>query len=87
MVKLLLDNLSPLNAQDRSGLTPLHHAVAEGHGDVAVELLKRGAESGLLDKEGNLALKLAPDQKVSGLFVVFYPSSISLRGQIGWKTW
>lgn len=81
MVKLLLDNLSPLNAQDCSGLTPLHHAVAEGHGDVAVELLKRGAESGLLDKEGNLALKLAPDQKVSGLFVVFHPSSsTSLRG-------
>lgn len=65
MVKLLLDNLSPLNPQDQSGLTPLHHAVAEGHGDVAVELLKRGAESGLLDKEGNLALRLAPDQKVS----------------------
>lgn len=87
-MKLLLDNLSPLNAQDRSGLTPLHHAVAEGHGDVAVELLKRGAESGLLDKEGNLALKLAPDQKVSGLFVVFPPSSFSFssilrRGLVG----
>lgn len=77
MVKLLLDNLSPLNSQDRSGLTPLHHAVAEGHGDVAVELLRRGAESGRLDKEGNLALKLAPDQKVSGFFAVSSPSIFS----------
>lgn len=68
MVKLLLDNLSPLNSQDRSGLTPLHHAVAEGHGDVAIELLKRGAESDRLDGEGNVALKLAPDRKVSMRF-------------------
>lgn len=65
MVKLLLDNLSPVNAQDRSGLTPLHHAIAEGHGDVAVELLRRGAESGRVDTEGNVPIKLAPDQKVS----------------------
>lgn len=83
MVKLLLDNLSPLNAQDCSGLTPLHHAVAEGHGDVAMELLKRGADSGLLDKEGNLALKLAPDQKVSCLLAVSHLTggSIIERGR------
>lgn len=32
MVKLLLKNMSPLNAADNEGWTPLHHAVAEGHG-------------------------------------------------------
>lgn len=67
MLKLLLDHNSPLNSVDRSGLTPLHHAVAEGHGDVAVELLKRGAESDRKDHDGNVPLKLAPDAKVSGL--------------------
>lgn len=32
MVELLLKNKSPLNATDVAGYTPLHHAVAEGHG-------------------------------------------------------
>lgn len=32
MVELLLKNNSPLNAADNAGQTPLHHAVAEGHG-------------------------------------------------------
>lgn len=32
MVNLLLKHKSPLNATDSSGYTPLHHAVAEGHG-------------------------------------------------------
>src|ERR1700726_3193656 len=32
MVELLLKNKSHLNATDVAGYTPLHHAVAEGHG-------------------------------------------------------
>jgi 26S proteasome non-ATPase regulatory subunit 10 len=32
MVELLLKNRSPLNATDVAGQTPLHHAIAEGHG-------------------------------------------------------
>lgn len=32
MVELLLNNKSPINATDVAGQTPLHHAVAEGHG-------------------------------------------------------
>ncbi len=32
MVDLLLKNKSPLNATDVAGQTPLHHAIAEGHG-------------------------------------------------------
>lgn len=32
MVTLLLKNKSPLNPTDNEGYTPLHHAVAEGHG-------------------------------------------------------
>ncbi|KAI1821094.1 ankyrin [Xylaria intraflava] len=33
MVKLLLENRSPLDATDNAGYTALHHAVAEGHGE------------------------------------------------------
>jgi 26S proteasome non-ATPase regulatory subunit 10 len=32
MVELLLKHRSPLNPADIAGQTPLHHAVAEGHG-------------------------------------------------------
>ena len=32
MVELLLKKKSPLNATDMAGYTPLHHAIAEGHG-------------------------------------------------------
>ncbi|KAI1630983.1 ankyrin repeat-containing domain protein [Biscogniauxia mediterranea] len=38
MLKLLLENRSPLNATDDAGYTALHHAVAEGHGEFASEL-------------------------------------------------
>jgi 26S proteasome non-ATPase regulatory subunit 10 len=33
MVELLLKNKSPINASDVAGQTPLHHAIAEGHGE------------------------------------------------------
>ncbi|KAI0443283.1 ankyrin [Xylaria telfairii] len=64
MVKLLLDNHSPLNATDVAGYTALHHAVAEGHGDTAIALLKAGAETDKQDSDGYLALDLAPDKEV-----------------------
>lgn len=35
MVKLLIENGSPLNATDVAGYTALHHAVAEGHGKLS----------------------------------------------------
>lgn len=46
------------------GFTPLHHAIAEGHGDTALALLKAGADTDKKNSEGNLAIDLAPDMKV-----------------------
>lgn len=40
-------------------------AIAEGHGDTALVLLKAGAETDKKDATGALALDLAPDAKVS----------------------
>ena len=40
-------------------------AISEGHGDTAVVLLKAGAETDKRDVDGNLAIDLAPDKKVS----------------------
>ncbi|KAH7270447.1 uncharacterized protein BKA55DRAFT_48682 [Fusarium redolens] len=64
MVTLLLKNRSPLNPADNEGYTPLHHAIAEGHGDTAVTLLKEGADFTLKNSAGELALDLAPDKEV-----------------------
>ena len=67
MVKLLLDNKSPLNGTDVDGMTALHHAISEGHGDAALALLKAGAESDKKNVDEMLAIQLAPDAKVSML--------------------
>ena len=40
-------------------------AISEGHGDAAMVLLKAGAEIDKLDVDGNVAIDLAPDKKVS----------------------
>jgi 26S proteasome non-ATPase regulatory subunit 10 len=42
----------------------LHHAISEGHGDAAIQLLKAGADPEKRDSNGNLAIDLAPDSKV-----------------------
>ena len=84
MIKLLLENQSPVNATDSAGYTALHHgtrpksrifcepglsltllkAIAEGHGDAALLLLKAGAETNKRDVDEQLAINLAPDMKV-----------------------
>ena len=48
MVELLLKNKSPINATDVAGQTPLHHAVAEGHGKFlfAEIWVRQGSELG-----------------------------------------
>lgn len=44
-------------------------AIAEGHGDTAVELLKAGAATDKEDVDGKQALALAPDDKVRAFIV------------------
>ncbi|RAL11414.1 ankyrin repeat domain-containing protein [Aspergillus homomorphus CBS 101889] len=61
---LLEDGKSPVNATDVDGLTALHHAISEGHGDAAITLLKAGAEPDKRDSSGVLAIDMAPDNKV-----------------------
>lgn len=65
LVKLLLGlGKSPVNATDVDGMTALHHAVGEGHGDVAVELMREGADSGKRDAEEKRPIDHAPDNSV-----------------------
>lgn len=66
IIELLLgEGKSPVSAADMDGLTALHQAVSEGHGDAAVRLLKAGADPEKRDRDGNLAIEVAPDVKVS----------------------
>lgn len=55
---------SPINAADKFGMTPLHHACAEGHVETAVLLVQLGADTDRLDKEGQTALQCAPDDRI-----------------------
>lgn len=65
LVKLLLSiGKSPVDATDMDGMSALHHAISEGYGDVAVELMKQGADSGKLDRDERLAIDCAPDANV-----------------------
>lgn len=65
IVKILLEEgKSPVNATDVDGLTALHHAISEGHGDAAILLMKAGTDLEKRDADGNLAIDLAPDSKV-----------------------
>ena len=64
IVNLLLENLSPLNVTDVDGCSALAHAIAEGHGDAAVVLLKAGADTDRKDTTGTLPIDLAPDPKI-----------------------
>jgi 26S proteasome non-ATPase regulatory subunit 10 len=67
---LLEEGKSPINTTDVDGLTALHHAVSEGHGDAAIQLMKAGAELEKRDADGNLAIDLAPDSKVRVIYTV-----------------
>ncbi|KAF1989407.1 ankyrin [Aulographum hederae CBS 113979] len=69
MMKLLMENKSPLDATDLDGMTAWHHAVCEGHGDAAMVLLKAGADAVKRTKDGVLAIDLAPDEKVKSFIV------------------
>ncbi|UKZ52221.1 hypothetical protein TrVGV298_005996 [Trichoderma virens] len=51
------------------GYTPLHHAVAEGHGDTAVALLREEADFTLKTNDGELAIDLAPDKEVRNFII------------------
>jgi len=69
MIKAMLDAKSPLNATDMDGMTALHHAISEGHGDAALLLLTRGAEFDKKDNDEHVPLDLAPDAKTRKFIV------------------
>ena len=87
MIELLLKHRSAVSPADSAGQTPLHHAIAEGHGDAALALLKAGAEADRKDVDGKTPMELAPDKKVCvlGLLNMF---DLECEGKLDGKlTW
>ncbi|CZR52556.1 uncharacterized protein PAC_02433 [Phialocephala subalpina] len=58
LVTLLLDRGDAIDAADRAGNTPFHHAAWEGHDDVVTILLERGAKKDSKDEDDRTALHL-----------------------------
>ena len=58
-VERLLDKGELIDARDKNGMTPLHHAILSDHVDVALFLLERGADRDARDKEGSTAITFA----------------------------
>ncbi|RKF72064.1 Ankyrin repeat-containing protein C6C3.08 [Golovinomyces cichoracearum] len=69
LVELLIKHKSPINAADIFGQTPLHHAIAEGHGDTAVSLLKAGVDTKIRDSDDKLAIQLAPNSQIKNFII------------------
>lgn len=72
MVKLLLkegtgngngNGKAFVNARDGDGWTALHHAMAEGNADVAVELVQLGGDLSIVDSEGKSPWQVVIDGK------------------------
>lgn len=64
---LVKEGKSQLNAKDAFNWTAMHHALAEGHGDVAVELVKLGADPNV-EGDGQTPVQVSVDQKVEEYF-------------------
>ncbi|QLL30303.1 hypothetical protein HG536_0A01200 [Torulaspora globosa] len=69
LVELLCKKNSPVNAADNNGWTPLFHAFAEGHGDVAVMLVEKfGADDQLQDPKGLKAIDYALNEQIKNYY-------------------
>ncbi|KAI5952557.1 NAS6 [Candida jiufengensis] len=69
IIQELLQKKVPVNAKDNDGWTSLHHALAEGHGDVAVYLVEKGgADPNILNNEDLKPIQVSVDEKVGRYF-------------------
>ena len=64
VVELLCGNNVAINATDNSGWSALHHAVAEGNGDVAKKLMELGADDGIVSRDNEMAVDVCVDERV-----------------------
>lgn len=69
MVQIIVEiGKSPLDTTDLFGMTALHHALAEGHADVALQLVKYGADWKKTTSDGESVFDVALNDKVRVFF-------------------
>ena len=57
-----------LNTQEEDGQTALHYAAFNGHSDLVKLLIDRGADSSIVDNDGNTACNEETDPVIAQLF-------------------
>jgi ankyrin repeat protein len=57
-----MDEGHDINARDKDGWTPLHHAVDAGHIGVVKLFLSKGAHINAMTKDGKIPLQIAMDK-------------------------
>lgn len=69
LVQMLVETgKSPLNMTDAFGLSALHHSLVEGHADVALQLVKYGANWQQKTSDGESAFDIAANDQVRSFF-------------------
>ncbi|AMD18636.1 HBL266Cp [Eremothecium sinecaudum] len=71
LVKILCESKSPIDTKDNNGWPPLFHALSEGHGDIAVMLVRdyNAAWEDVKSNAEETALQVAVDKNVREYFV------------------
>ncbi|CCF56722.1 hypothetical protein KAFR_0B04260 [Kazachstania africana CBS 2517] len=70
LVETLCQKNSPINWADSNGWTPLFHALAEGHADIAVGLVNQmGADATIEDSNGLKAVDVSVNDNVKQYFL------------------
>lgn len=70
LVALLCEHGSPVDKQDSAGWTPLFHALAEGHTELAIVLVKTyGADYTIENNQGECATDVALNDEVKRYFL------------------
>lgn len=79
LVQILIETgKSPLNAVDSFGQTALHHALAEGHADVALQLVEYGADWQKPTSDGQSAFDVCLNDKIR----IFFKKGLIAEGVI-----
>jgi ankyrin repeat protein len=69
-VKWLIEHKAEMNHQDRSGKTALHISAAEGDYEITEALLSAGGNPSVRDRQDELPVDLAQDEKIKRLLSV-----------------
>lgn len=84
--RLLDENAERLDASDGWGMTPLMYAACEGQDAVTARLLDLGADVGLVNNYGEMAVHLACIRKEASVLALLIAAGTPLNVRDKWGT-